>query len=77
MSHGLPEEFQTAAAPAKPLTGWLGVAASLIERINSAVMTLGGIALIVACLVLTYSVVVRYALKIPTDWQDETAISCW
>jgi len=74
VSHGLPEEFQTADAPAKPLTGWLGVAASLIERINSAVMTLGGIALIVACLVLTYSVVVRYALKIPTDWQDETAI---
>ena len=74
MSHGLPEEFQAAAAPTKPLTGLLGVAATLIERINSAVMTLGGIALIVACLVLTYSVVVRYALKIPTDWQDETAI---
>jgi TRAP-type C4-dicarboxylate transport system permease small subunit len=74
VSHGLPEEFQAAAAPTKPLTGLLGVAATLIERINSAVMTLGGIALIVACLVLTYSVVVRYALKIPTDWQDETAI---
>lgn len=74
MSHGLPEEFQAAAEPEKPLTGMLGLAATLIDRINSAVMTLGGIALIVACLVLTYSVVVRYALKIPTDWQDETAI---
>lgn len=74
MSHGLPEEFQSPAPAAPALTGALGVLASLIERINSLVMTLGGIALIVACLVLTYSVVVRYALKIPTDWQDETAI---
>jgi TRAP-type C4-dicarboxylate transport system permease small subunit len=42
--------------------------------LNRLIMTLGGIALIAASLVLTYSVVVRYILKIPTDWQDETAV---
>jgi len=31
-------------------------------------------ALIVASAVLTYSVVARYFLKIPTDWQDETSV---
>jgi TRAP-type C4-dicarboxylate transport system permease small subunit len=31
-------------------------------------------ALIVAAAVLTYSVVARYFLKIPTDWQDETSV---
>lgn len=74
MSHGLPDEFQSPPPAAPALTGLLGAVAALIERINAVVMTLGGIALIVACLVLTYSVIVRYALKIPTDWQDETAI---
>jgi TRAP-type C4-dicarboxylate transport system permease small subunit len=32
------------------------------------------VALIAAGLVLTYSVVVRYFLKISTDWQDEMSV---
>jgi len=32
------------------------------------------VALVVASLVLTYSVVTRYFLKYSTDWQDETAV---
>ena len=31
-------------------------------------------ALVVAAAVLTYSVVARYVLKIPTDWQDEISV---
>lgn len=74
MSHGLPEEFQTTRPSEPELTGLLGLASRLIGTINTVVMAMGGMALIAACLVLTYSVIVRYALKIPTDWQDETAI---
>jgi hypothetical protein len=32
------------------------------------------VALIAADLVLTYSVIVRYFLKISTDWQDEMSV---
>ncbi len=36
----------------------------------------GMIALLVASLVLTYSVVSRYLFKAATDWQDEAAVFC-
>ena len=52
----------------------IGKSLAVLATINEAMMRAGGIALVLACLVLTYSVVVRYALKVPTDWQDETAI---
>lgn len=32
------------------------------------------LALVAACLVLTTSVVLRYFLKVPTDWQDEVSV---
>ncbi|MEO6973765.1 MAG: TRAP transporter small permease [Rhodoferax sp.] len=34
------------------------------------------IALLVAAVVLTYSVVSRYVMKASTDWQDEAAVFC-
>ena len=37
-------------------------------------MVLGGLALVGACLVLSYSVLIRYVLHEPTDWQDEMAV---
>ena len=37
-------------------------------------MIASSVALVVASLVLTYSVVTRYFLKYSTDWQDETAV---
>ncbi len=50
------------------------MAPSLLDRANRVIVALGGIALIVAGIVLSYSVVVRYFLKLPTYWEDETAI---
>lgn len=60
------------AEPRKP--GMLGAVEAALGLINRAIMVLGGVALVVACLVLSYSVAVRYVLRIPTDWQDETAV---
>ncbi len=42
--------------------------------LNRLILTLGGIALILASCVLTWSVVARYFLKVPTPWQDEMAV---
>lgn len=44
--------------------------------INQAMVILGMIALLVASVVLTYSVVSRYVMKASTDWQDEAAVFC-
>ena len=44
--------------------------------INQALVALGMIALLVASLVLTYSVLSRYVMKASTDWQDEAAVFC-
>ena len=44
--------------------------------VNRAMVTLGMFALLVASLVLTYSVVSRYVMKSSTDWQDEAAVFC-
>ncbi|KXW55313.1 TRAP transporter small permease [Ferrovum sp. PN-J185] len=49
----------------------LSIGLSWIHRTLS---WLSMLALVAACLVLTSSVVLRYFLKIPTDWQDETSI---
>lgn len=44
--------------------------------INKVVVVLGMLALLVASLVLTYSVISRYVMKASTDWQDEAAVFC-
>lgn len=70
--HGLDAvETKETAAPSSD-------AASLPDRvlaiINNYVVITSSVALVVASLVLTYSVVTRYFLKYSTDWQDETAV---
>jgi len=44
-----------------------------MEAVNRAVVAVCMVAVVAAGAVLTWSVVARYFLKIPTDWQDETA----
>jgi TRAP-type C4-dicarboxylate transport system permease small subunit len=53
----------------QPLAHWLNL-------LNRAMLGLGMVALLVASVVLTYSVVSRYFLKASTDWQDEAAVFC-
>jgi TRAP-type C4-dicarboxylate transport system permease small subunit len=65
-------ETHTKAEPRVP--GLLGTVDRALKRVNHVIMLLGGIALVCACLVLSYSVVIRYVLHEPTDWQDEMAV---
>jgi TRAP-type C4-dicarboxylate transport system permease small subunit len=48
--------------------------ARLLLWINRALVLLGMIALLLASIVLTSSVVSRYVMKASTDWQDEAAV---
>lgn len=50
--------------------------AQLLVWVNQAMVVLGMLALLVASLVLTYSVVSRYVMQASTDWQDEAAVFC-
>ena len=56
--------------------GWLQPLARALQWVNGAMVTLGMVALLVASVVLTYSVVSRYVMKASTDWQDEAAVFC-
>ena len=46
----------------------------LMQRANRVAVAVGMVALVAACVVLTYSVITRYLFKASTDWQDETAV---
>jgi TRAP-type C4-dicarboxylate transport system permease small subunit len=50
--------------------------AHLLNLLNRAMLGLGMLALLVASVVLSYSVFSRYFLKASTDWQDEAAVFC-
>jgi len=64
------EDGREAAAGAGPLAAPARALAWLNDKIVVASMG----TLILAALVLTLSVVMRYFLRIPTDWQDETSV---
>ena len=72
MSHGFELEGPKVQAP--PAGGVLGMMFKLQARVNGMVVMLSMIAMLVACIILTSSVVLRYFLKIPTDWQDEASV---
>ena len=61
-----------------PSGGGAGPALQLLTRgveiINRAAMFVCMVALVAASLILTYSVLARYFLKISTDWQDEASV---
>jgi TRAP-type C4-dicarboxylate transport system permease small subunit len=65
-------ESHAVAEPRVP--GLLGAIDRAVKAVNQVIMLLGGLALVCACLVLSYSVVIRYVLHEPTDWQDEMAV---
>jgi TRAP-type C4-dicarboxylate transport system permease small subunit len=77
VSHG----FDAATAPPEAratdeprLPGLLGALDRAMRLLNRVILAIGGLCLVAACLVLTHSVVVRYLLKEPTEWQDEMAV---
>ena len=74
MSHGIEKPGGWVVDPNTPAV--LQPLARLLQRVNQVMVVLGMIALLIASVVLTYSVVSRYVLKASTDWQDEAAVFC-
>ena len=61
-----PLEFQ--------VSGTLEQPAKLLALVNRGAIAISMIAIVAASCVLTLSVVMRYFLRLPTDWQDEMSI---
>lgn len=77
MSHAF--DAATAAPEARGaeeprIPGVIGALDRAMRGVNRVILGLGGLCLVGACLVLSYSVVIRYVLKQPTEWQDEMAV---
>ncbi len=51
-----------------------GRSAGSSTMVNSVIVALSSVALVIASLVLTYSVASRYFLHLSTDWQDELSV---
>jgi len=69
MAHGL-DDVETGQAATLPR----GAADRVLAVVNDLMVKASSAALVAAGFVLTYSVIVRYFLKISTDWQDETSV---
>src|SRR4029077_19272111 len=54
----------------------LGTLERLLGAVNRAMLFVGMITLVIASIVLTYSVFSRYLFRAATDWQDEVAVFC-
>src|SRR3984893_16768759 len=60
--------------PPAPETGAAGRFARALAFINAAIVVLSSVALVIAAIVLSYSVASRYFLHFSTDWQDELSV---
>jgi TRAP-type C4-dicarboxylate transport system permease small subunit len=54
--------------------GILATLTRIMATLNAWIIKVATVALLAAALVLTLGVLLRYFLKVPTDWQDETAV---
>jgi TRAP-type C4-dicarboxylate transport system permease small subunit len=72
MVHGLDDVEPTSEAVS--MTDTAGPAGRLLGLINYYIVILASVALVIAALVLTYSVISRYFLHLSTDWQDEISV---
>jgi len=76
VSHGI-DGTDVPGLPVAPRvyhTGLLGTLERAMTAVNRVMLFFGMITLVVASLVLTYSVFSRYVFKAATDWQDEVAV---
>ena len=58
----------------RPIRAQPARSAGLLASVNSIIVLLSSVALVIAALVLTYSVASRYFLHLSTDWQDELSV---
>src|ERR1700726_78923 len=70
MVHTL-DVVETQPAPSMGVGGPLGRA---LDFVNAVIVRLSSVALVIASIVLTYSVASRYFLHFSTDWQDELSV---
>ncbi len=70
MAHGL----DALEPPPGAQDGSAGVVGRALAFINAIIVMLSSVALVLAAVVLTYSVASRYFLHLSTDWQDELAV---
>ena len=76
MSHGVDGTDVPGLPVAAPVhhLGALGALDRAMALVNKLMLFVGMVTLVVASLVLTYSVFSRYLFKAATDWQDEVAV---
>jgi TRAP-type C4-dicarboxylate transport system permease small subunit len=80
MSHGVDlEALGLAEADAGAKTpasrkGLVGVLERALAAVNRLIVICASLALVAASVILSYSVLVRYVLKLPTYWQDEASV---
>ena len=77
MSHGFDAataSVETTAVAEPRVPGLLGQIDRIMKGMNAVLLALGGLALVGACLVLGYGVLIRYVFELPTDWQGELAV---
>ena len=70
MTHG----FDAASESVEPAARPVDVVDRVLTTINQGVVILSSIALVIASIVLTYSVFSRYFFHFSTDWQDELSV---
>jgi TRAP-type C4-dicarboxylate transport system permease small subunit len=70
MTHG----FDAASDSGEPAVRPADVVDRVLATINQGVVILSSIALVIASIVLTYSVFSRYFFHFSTDWQDELSV---
>jgi TRAP-type C4-dicarboxylate transport system permease small subunit len=61
-------------APPEAVAGAGGPVGRALAFVNSIIVVLSSVALVIASVVLTYSVASRYFLNLSTDWQDELSV---
>ena len=76
MTQPAADPLDVRAAPPPQDAGPLGAVERALAAVNRAVIVAGMVALLIAALVLTYSVFSRYLFNAATDWQDEVAVFC-
>lgn len=72
VSQGL--ELEAAREPSMPGNPTLAGIQRMLNWINLTIVRISMTAMLFTALILTYSVVVRYFFKVPTDWQDEASV---
>src|SRR5215470_17048704 len=72
MVHGLDDVETASAAVSDPDAA--GPVSRLLSRVNQLIVIVSSAALVVASVVLTYSVASRYFFHFSTDWQDELSV---